>query len=138
MKISELAKLTGISESALRIWELRHGWPSPRRTKGGCRNYRDSDVELVKRVRSLSHSGLLLKDIIIDGLPVLPPLHGKQKLETVQKPILERRTSTEAMASIEKSDEPLKCYECFKMSIHPSDREKLQQYAKDLNNSKCI
>jgi DNA-binding transcriptional MerR regulator len=33
--ISKTAKITGITTSCLRIWELRYGWPRPERSGAG-------------------------------------------------------------------------------------------------------
>ena len=48
--IGQVAKLTGVSTSALRQWE-RHGLVVPQRSASGYRTYSVADVERCKRIR---------------------------------------------------------------------------------------
>jgi DNA-binding transcriptional MerR regulator/methanogenic corrinoid protein MtbC1 len=56
-KIGTVAKLTGLSTHALRIWEKRYGITSPKRAKGGGRLYSDAEVERFKRIKRLIDMG---------------------------------------------------------------------------------
>ncbi|WP_141211019.1 MerR family transcriptional regulator [Enemella dayhoffiae] len=59
--IGELAERTGLSESALRMWEHRHGFPVPVRGSATAhRRYSSHDVELVTQVRDAKAAGLPL------------------------------------------------------------------------------
>src|SRR5215213_674368 len=58
--IGELAARTGVSEGTLRMWERRHGFPRPERLPSGHRRYRDSDVDLIRRVAGERDAGMSL------------------------------------------------------------------------------
>jgi MerR family transcriptional regulator, light-induced transcriptional regulator len=58
--IGELVARTGVAEGTLRMWERRHGFPEPERLPSGHRRYRESDVELVRRVVRERDAGLSL------------------------------------------------------------------------------
>lgn len=55
---AQLAERTGVPAGTLRVWESRHGFPSPTRLPGGHRRYADRDVELVREVAGLREQGL--------------------------------------------------------------------------------
>jgi DNA-binding transcriptional MerR regulator len=59
-RIGTLARLTGVSAHALRIWERRYQAFAPARAPKGARLYSDADVERVS----------LLKGLIADGHPI--------------------------------------------------------------------
>jgi DICT domain-containing protein len=50
LSIGDVAARTGVSEGTLRMWERRHGFPSPERTARGHRRY---DPEQVRRIREV-------------------------------------------------------------------------------------
>jgi len=56
-KIGTVAKLTGLSTHALRIWEKRYGLTTPKRAKGGGRLYTEQEVERFKRIKRLIDMG---------------------------------------------------------------------------------
>src|SRR5438874_8347153 len=60
IRVGELARRTGVSESTLRAWERRFGLLEPQRTAGRQRLYDDDDVERVAAVRRLVEEGLTL------------------------------------------------------------------------------
>jgi DICT domain-containing protein len=60
LTIGDLVERTGVSEGTLRIWERRHGFPSPERLPSGHRRYREEDVELVLQVVRERADGLSL------------------------------------------------------------------------------
>ena len=49
-KVAEAARLTGVSASTLRLWELQ-GLIEPDRTEGGQRTYTDRHLEQLKRIQ---------------------------------------------------------------------------------------
>lgn len=72
LSMKEAAKATGLSQSVLRIWELRYGWPRPRRQANGYRVYAPHEVDQLKRVGELVRSGVSVSTVIMDGEPVFP------------------------------------------------------------------
>jgi MerR family transcriptional regulator, light-induced transcriptional regulator len=58
LRISELARLTGMPIATLRTWESRYGFPTPSREGGGARRYHPRDVRLVLEVSRLRQNGL--------------------------------------------------------------------------------
>jgi MerR family copper efflux transcriptional regulator len=63
---------TGLSQSVLRIWELRYGWPLPLRKANGYRTYARHQVEDLQRVAGLVKGGMPISTILVDGLPCWP------------------------------------------------------------------
>ena len=57
---AQLAERTGLSAGTLRMWENRHGFPTPTRLPGGHRRYSREDAELVAEVLRLRDGGLSL------------------------------------------------------------------------------
>jgi DNA-binding transcriptional MerR regulator len=69
--IAAVSKLTGVSCHALRIWERRYGFPSPRRSASGHRRYGHDQVVLLRRVCESSRTGRPISELIAeirDGL----------------------------------------------------------------------
>jgi MerR family transcriptional regulator, light-induced transcriptional regulator len=64
LTIGQLVEQTGVAEGTLRMWERRHGFPTPERLPSGHRRYSESDVELVRRVASERASGMSLAGAI--------------------------------------------------------------------------
>jgi DNA-binding transcriptional MerR regulator len=62
MRIGELAELAGASTRSLRYYE-QHGLLRSRRTPNGYRDYDESDVRLVREIRSLLAVGFTLEDV---------------------------------------------------------------------------
>jgi MerR family transcriptional regulator, light-induced transcriptional regulator len=60
LSIQQVAEQTGVPEATLRMWERRHGFPSPRRLPGGHRRYNRADVERVQRVARDRAAGITL------------------------------------------------------------------------------
>ncbi len=56
----QFVRETGVAEGTLRMWERRHGFPTPDRLPSGHRRYSETDVELVRRVASERSAGLSL------------------------------------------------------------------------------
>ncbi len=51
--IRTVAKLTGVSEGALRAWELRYQIILPARTSGGHRLFSRSDIDRILQIKHL-------------------------------------------------------------------------------------
>ena len=56
-RIGTLARLTGVTTHAIRIWERRYQALSPSRTPGGARLYSDLDVQRLRLVKKLLDRG---------------------------------------------------------------------------------
>ncbi|MCQ9617364.1 MerR family transcriptional regulator [Paenalcaligenes niemegkensis] len=77
MRIGELARHTGVSESMLRSYELE-GLPRPARTESGYRDYGEAKVRAAQRIQLLSASGLEIETIrvllcMVDDQPAFEP-----------------------------------------------------------------
>ncbi len=64
MTIGQLASRTGLTPEVLRMWETRHGFPTPVRLPSGHRRYTEEDVTGVLRVLRLREGGLHLEQAI--------------------------------------------------------------------------
>ena len=62
VKIGAAARMLGISEATLRMYE-RMGLVAPRRSEGGTRLYDEHALKRLMAVRALSEAGLSLEDI---------------------------------------------------------------------------
>jgi len=60
LSTAQLAARTGLPAGTLRMWESRHGFPTPARLPGGHRRYSEHDVEAVLEVLRLRQQGLSL------------------------------------------------------------------------------
>jgi DNA-binding transcriptional MerR regulator len=83
MNINEASKACGLSPSVLRIWELRYGWPSPKRKPNGYRSYSHHQVQELKRMGELVKAGVPISSLIVEGLPRWPANHphsGRKQL----------------------------------------------------------
>ena len=71
----EMSARSGISEATLRMWEIRHGFPQPRRVSSGHRRYSEQDLARVRavvrgRARGLSlHAAIELAHDLGDERP---------------------------------------------------------------------
>jgi DNA-binding transcriptional MerR regulator len=64
LSIGELVRRTGVTETTLRMWERRHGFPTPVRTPSGHRRYSEAQVGQVQQVTAGRQSGLSLSAAI--------------------------------------------------------------------------
>lgn len=78
MRIGELARRTGVSERALRYYE-EQGLLRPTRRPSGYREYAETDVTTVRRIRTLLAAGLgttviagMLTTMVEDGDRLVP------------------------------------------------------------------
>lgn len=76
LNINEASKLCGLSPSVLRIWELRYGWPNPKRQPNGYRVYSLGQVQELKRMAELVRSGTPVSSLIVEGMPRWPESHA--------------------------------------------------------------
>ena len=58
LSIRRVAEETGLAAGTIRMWEQRYGFPEPQRTPSGYRQYREGDVEALRRVQAFRHRGL--------------------------------------------------------------------------------
>ena len=58
--IGEVAAQSGVPEGTLRMWERRHGFPTPTRLASGHRRYSEEDIGLVRRVADARTAGVTL------------------------------------------------------------------------------
>ncbi len=70
--IKEVSLRTGISSSALRIWEHRYDWPRPQRKANGYRAYNRQQLDDLIRVQDLLQQGYSISEIIKGGCPAWP------------------------------------------------------------------
>ncbi len=56
IRTNAAAELLGVSPNTLRSWERRFGYPSPRRTAGGHRQYELTELEALRRALLETHN----------------------------------------------------------------------------------
>lgn len=56
IRTNAAAELLGVSPNTLRSWERRFGYPQPRRTQGGHRQYELSELEALRRALLETHN----------------------------------------------------------------------------------
>lgn len=76
LSIGELARRTGTTPEALRMWEVRYQFPRPRRLPSGHRRYRESEVPLVAQVLRRRGAGIRLDVAIAEALELEAPGTG--------------------------------------------------------------
>ena len=62
-RIGTLARLTGVTTHAIRIWERRYNALAPSRTVGGARLYTDADVQRLRLIKKLLERGYTISAI---------------------------------------------------------------------------
>lgn len=83
-RIGAVARLTGISTHALRVWERRYGTIRPKRSDGGDRLYSDGDVlrlRIIKRLLGLGHGIGDVATLPTSELEKLLSLHHEPQVE---------------------------------------------------------
>lgn len=108
-RIGTLARLTGITTHALRVWERRYGALAPERTPGGARLYGDEDVKRLRLVKKLLERGYTISAIAtLDMaalerlLPAEEPLHAAPPAAAAETRA--RRVIDELLAGISELD----------------------------------
>src|SRR5919109_1164333 len=56
IRTNAAAELLGVSPNTLRSWERRFGYPQPRRTQGGHRQYDLAELEALRRALQETHN----------------------------------------------------------------------------------
>src|SRR3712207_7076983 len=56
IRTNAAAELLGVSPNTLRSWERRFGYPTPRRTSGGHRQYELGELEALRRALLETHN----------------------------------------------------------------------------------
>lgn len=75
-RIGTLARLTGVTTHAIRIWERRYKALAPSRTPGGARLYSDADVQRLRLIKKLLERGYTISAVAtltMDALLKLAP-----------------------------------------------------------------
>ena len=62
-RIGTLARLTGVTTHAIRIWERRYNALAPSRTAGGARLYTDADVQRLRLIKKLLERGYTISAV---------------------------------------------------------------------------
>ncbi|MSZ78287.1 MAG: MerR family transcriptional regulator, partial [Actinobacteria bacterium] len=102
LTIGELAERTGVSPATLRIWEQRHGFPTPSRLDSGHRRYAESDVEAVRAIVERREAGIRLDVAISNAVdaaraaaePRTPSVYAELRRLHPQLPVHRLRKST--------------------------------------------
>jgi DNA-binding transcriptional MerR regulator/methylmalonyl-CoA mutase cobalamin-binding subunit len=79
-RIGTLARLTGITTHALRVWERRYKALAPSRTAGGARLYTDHDVQRLRLIKKLLGRGYTISAIANLDMPALSRLAPAETL----------------------------------------------------------
>jgi MerR family transcriptional regulator, light-induced transcriptional regulator len=107
-RIGTLARLTGITTHALRVWERRYGALSPMRTAGGARLYDDEDVKRLRIIKQLLERGYTISAIAtLDVAALTRLLPTEEPPPAVAKPGAEpraRRVIDELLAGVAELD----------------------------------
>jgi DNA-binding transcriptional MerR regulator len=79
-RIQAAAQISGVNEPLIRAWERRYRVLAPKRTAGGYRTYSEADIEVLKRLKELTESGVA----IAQAAALLPRIRRELK---DQKPL---------------------------------------------------
>ncbi|MCZ9342201.1 MerR family transcriptional regulator [Streptomyces sp. TRM76130] len=111
MRIGELSRRTGVHERLLRYYE-EQGLLRPERRPSGYREYSETDVDTVRRIRSLLAAGLntatiatILPCLHNDGERLVPTCSGlladlTKERERITKAIVDLQTSRAALDDV--------------------------------------
>jgi len=89
--ISELEHLSGIKAHTLRTWELRYGFPQPRRSQGQVRSYSIDQLDTVLQLALLSQNGHRISQLCRLEPALLEPLLNRLPLAADQQKLLINR-----------------------------------------------
>jgi len=78
-RIGAVAKLVGIPEATLRVWERRYQVVSPPKSEGGHRLYSDHDVLKVTLLKSLTQEGHAISTLSTMDLPQLQKMLNESR-----------------------------------------------------------
>lgn len=76
--ISEVSKITSLKQYVLRYWETEFPNLKPKKNSAGNRSYRQSDIDLIKKIKFLLYE----KKYTING--AREKLNNNQELSTIQ------------------------------------------------------
>jgi len=120
LTIGQLAERTGVPVGTLRMWERRHGFPSPERLPSGHRRYPESSIEDVRRVANERAAGMSLAGAIArvkraaDGTAPVPSVFAmlrrkRPELEpqSLRKPLLLALTRATEDESLSRAQRPI-------------------------------
>ncbi|MFC7500533.1 DICT sensory domain-containing protein [Nocardioides sp. GCM10030258] len=68
LTIGDLAQRTGLTPAVIRTWELRHGFPAPRRLDSGHRRYSADDVAVIQQILRRRDAGVRLDAAINEAV----------------------------------------------------------------------
>lgn len=108
-RIGALARLTGVTTHAIRIWERRYAALSPGRTPGGARLYTDADVRRLRAIKQLLERGYAISAVAKLDLAALrrlvpEPGQGREPLPDVHGPNSARAVIEELTAAVGEMD----------------------------------
>lgn len=98
--VREVAHLTGVGESTLRVWERRYRVVTPSRSAAGYRLYSDADVDLLRRMTALVEAGARparAAELVRTLCPAAPP--GDDPAPGARLVDLARALDAEALAA---------------------------------------
>ena len=95
--IKAVVKQTGLNSATIRAWERRYGFPNPRRTAGGHRQYSQHDIDTLKWLVARQEQGVSISHAIdlwrtYDARgedPVLVQAEAIRDTETQKAPVLD-------------------------------------------------
>lgn len=68
LTIGDLAQRTGLTPAVIRTWEVRHGFPVPRRLDSGHRRYSAADVAAIQQILRRKDAGVRLDAAINEAV----------------------------------------------------------------------
>jgi DNA-binding transcriptional MerR regulator/methylmalonyl-CoA mutase cobalamin-binding subunit len=92
-RIGMLARLTGVTTHAIRVWERRYGALSPVRTPGGARLYTDHDVQRLRLMKKLLGRGYTISAIARLDMAALSLLAPADAVASAVPPDTDARAS---------------------------------------------
>jgi len=105
-RIGLVARLTGISQHQLRVWERRYQTVKPARSEGGDRLYSDGDVARLRALKRLSDLGHNIGQIArLDEAELAELMAGhRERSETGETPLVAERVTDQFLDSITRMD----------------------------------
>ena len=103
MTIKQVAEKTGLAPGTIRMWEHRYGFPEPKRSESGYRNYSDLDVDRIRSVVAYRDRGLSVPASIERALATRSPLESSiyaavATAEGAPKPQVLRKSTLHALS----------------------------------------
>jgi DNA-binding transcriptional MerR regulator len=142
LTISDVVERTGVSEGTLRMWERRHGFPTPERTPSGHRRYSEEQLELVRRVVVERAAGLSLggaidrarahrQDPTRSVFATLRRAHADLEVRSLTKPLLVALTQAIEDESLARAERPV-LFACFQRErFYRQSRERWREFSRE-------